>query len=291
MTVQTVGIIGLGNMGAAMARSLMRAGFAVQGFDPAQVPVTLDNGVAVSLHPTPGDLCRDCEIIILSLPNASVVKDVVTGKQGLLAHAKDGLTIIDTTTSHPDTTLELAALLAEKGVAMIDAPVSGGPSGAESGKLGMVIGGSAEAISGVSPVLDAISAVRTHVGPVGAGHATKIINNALCAANIILAAEAVRLGCSFGLDPADLIAGLNSGSGRNAATEVNFPRWVLSESYDSGFTMKLMRKDVRLAEALMGTLDAPLPLLSEVARAWSASEAELADGEDFNRMAQLTLEK
>lgn len=272
-----------------MARSLMRAGFAVQGYDPAMAPVTLESGAAVRLRQVPGDLCRECEVIILSLPNADVVRHVVTGEGGLLAQARGGLTIIDTTTSHPDTTVELAALLAEREVAMVDAPVSGGPSGAESGNLGMVLGGADETIAKVAPVLDAISAVRTHVGAVGAGHATKIINNALCAANIILAAEAVRLGQGFGLEPADLIAGLNSGSGRNAATEVNFPRWVLSDSYDSGFTMKLMRKDVRLAEALMAAQGVALPLLGEVARAWSASETTLADGEDFNRMAQLTL--
>ncbi|WP_260928155.1 NAD(P)-dependent oxidoreductase [Novosphingobium sp. 9] len=282
-----VGIIGLGAMGRGMAGSLLAAGFEVAGHDPAVSEMFPEHGDAFTLVPSACDLWAGCEAIILSLPTAAVVEAVIGD---MLGAAKSGVTIIDTTTSHPDTSVKVAGLLAARGVAYIDAPVSGGPSAAATGSLGMVLGGSEDDIAGVAPVLDAITRIRTHVGGVGAGHALKIINNALCAANLVLGAEAVKLGQAYGLDPQNVITGVNSGSGRSGVTEVNFPRWILSGDFDSGFTMKLMRKDVRLARDLIAEAGLSLSMMGATVAAWDASEPALADGEDFNRIVATVLE-
>lgn len=284
-----VGIIGLGSMGRGMAGSLIEAGFQVVGHDPAVTEMFAERGEAFQLAVTAAELCLTCEAIILSLPTAAVVEEVICGAQGLTGAARPGLVLIDTTTSHPDTSVRVAEALAARGATYIDAPVSGGPSAAATGSLGMVLGGSEEDIAVVAPILDAISRIRTHVGKVGAGHALKIINNALCAANLLLGAEAVRLGEAYGLDPQNVITGINSSSGRTGVTEVNFPRWILSGDFDSGFTMKLMRKDVRLARDLVAEAGLSLGMVAATVDAWERSEDTITDGEDFNRIVQTVL--
>jgi 3-hydroxyisobutyrate dehydrogenase len=283
-----IGIIGLGSMGGGMAGTLLAAGFTVIGCDPALADSALTDA-NFTRSDTPAELVGRCEAIILSLPTAAIVEQVIAGEGGLAATARPGLTIIDTTTSHPDTSRRMAALLAEKGAAFIDAPVSGGPAAAASGTMGMVLGGSEDAIAAVAPVLDALTRIRTHCGPVGAGHAVKIINNALCGANLLLGAEAVRLGAAYGIDPQNVINGVNSGSGRSGVTEVNFPRWILSDEFDSGFTMKLMRKDIRLAQQLVAEGGLSLAIIGATAQQWAASEPAIPDDADFNRIADFVL--
>jgi 3-hydroxyisobutyrate dehydrogenase len=134
-----------------------------------------------------------------------------------------------------------------------------------------------------------MSAKRVHVGPAGAGHVTKIINNLLCAVHLLTAVEAMRIAREAGVDAERLLEGLNAGSGRSGATQVNFPSWVLNGAFNSGFTMKLMRKDVRLAEQFTGELGLSLPLAAAAARIWAESAAVIADDEDFNRIVELQL--
>jgi 3-hydroxyisobutyrate dehydrogenase len=174
-------------------------------------------------------------------------------------------------------------------MSMIDAPVSGGPKGAITGTMTMVIGGTDADVARALPVLEAVSSKRVHVGPVGAGHVTKIINNLLCAAHLLTAAEAVKIARQAGVDAERLLEGINAGSGRSGVTLVNFPTWVLNGAFDSGFTMKLMRKDVRLAEQLIGELGLSLPLAADIARIWSESMNSIADADDFNRITELQL--
>jgi len=283
----SVGIIGLGNMGRGMALSLKRGGHAVIGFDAAaETRLKLaQEGIEIA-----GDIeavCARAEIVILSLPTASIVETVVAGEGGVAAHGKPGLLVVDTSTSHPETTRKLAQLLASKEIALIDAPVSGGPKGALAGTMTMVIGGTDGDVARAMPVLESMSAKRVHIGPVGAGHATKIINNLLCAAHLLTAAEAVRLAKASGIDPERMLDGINAGSGRSGVTQVNYPTWIFNDAFDSGFTMKLMRKDVRLATELIDGLGLSLPLASETARLWAKSAETIGDAEDFNRIVEL----
>jgi 3-hydroxyisobutyrate dehydrogenase len=284
-----IGVIGLGNMGRGMALSLRRCGFAVVGFDAAAATRAKLAGEGIEIAADIATLCAAVDMIVLSLPTAEIVEAVVAGADGIAAHGRPGLLVVDTSTSHPQTTRKLAGLLAAGGVGLIDAPVSGGPSGALAGTMTMVIGGPEADVARATPMLEAMSAKRVHVGPIGAGHATKIINNMLCAAHLLTAAEAVRLAEAAGVAPARMLEGINAGSGRSGVTLVNYPTWILNGAFNSGFTMKLMRKDVRLAAQLVGELGLALPLAAETARLWGESAATIGDAEDFNRIVELGL--
>jgi 3-hydroxyisobutyrate dehydrogenase len=287
--VTTIGMIGLGNMGRGMALTLMRAGYRVLGFDVVEATRTALASEGIEMTSTTGALMEAADVVILSLPTAAVVEQVVSGEGGIIAHARAGVAIIDTSTSHPDTSRRLAQLAAATGMSFVDAPVSGGPKGAITGTMTMVIGGADEDVARVMPVLENMSAKWVHVGPVGAGNVAKIVNNLLCAAHLLTAAEALRIAREAGVDAERLLEALNAGSGRSGVTQVNLPTWVRNGAFDSGFTMKLMRKDVRLAEQVLNELGLALPLAAATARIWTDSAATIADDEDFNRIVELQL--
>ncbi len=135
----------------------------------------------------------------------------------------------------------------------------------------MVLGGSDEDVAAVEPILAVMSAKRVHVGPVGAGHVTKIINNLLTGVHLLATSEAVRAAKAAGVDPEKLVEALNGGSGRNSATLTNYPTWIFTDKFDSGFTMKLMRKDVRLAMDLLRSQNIDAPIAEEAGRLWAES--------------------
>jgi len=284
----SVGVVGLGNMGFGMASTLKREGVPVQGFDrsPSARGKAVEAGIPCveSL----GDLCACCDVLILSLPNAAIVEAVTLGAGGVLEHGKSGLLVLETSTSEAAVTRKIAKELEKKGITLVDAPVSGGPNAAHAGTMTMLLGGTDKAIAQVKPYTDILGATVVHVGGTGAGHVAKLANNMLCAANLILVGEALRLGQEAGVAPNDILAGINAGSGRSAVSEVNFPRWVLNGAFDSGFSMGLMRKDVGLAKALADEVGLDLPMLENVSRIWrETSKATIDDGEDFNRIVTL----
>lgn len=283
-----VGVIGLGNMGGGMAATLASKGFDVSGFDLS--PAALENARDKGVKPVTerGQLIAESDVLILSLPKAEHVEAVCLGQAGIVEFGREGLIVIDTTTSTPEASRKVAAVLARIGVAFIDAPVSGGPKGAASGTMSMVIGAEDAALARAMPVLEAMSGTRVHVGACGAGNVAKIANNMLAACHLISTAEAVSMAAKAGVDPEKLLQGLNAGSGRSGATQVMFPTWVLNKAYDSGFSMGLMRKDVGLASDLADSLDLDLPLSRIVALLWKASSETLADNEDFCAIVQRT---
>jgi 3-hydroxyisobutyrate dehydrogenase len=284
----TVGVIGLGNMGRGMALTLLRKGFDVVGTDvsPAIREALAQEGVAV--RESIGEVVAECDIVILSLPTAAIVEEVVAGPKGVVANAKQGLLVVDTSTSHPDTTRRLAEKLNAAGMQMLDAPVSGGPKGAITGTMAMVIGGSAADLARAEPVLAAMTAKRVHVGDSGAGHVAKIANNLFAAAHLLIAGEVTRMAEQAGVSTEQLLQGINAGSGRSFITEHSYPTWIMNGKFDSGFTMKLMRKDVRLSEELISALSLDLPLAAKVAELWGVSAQCIGDDEDFNRIVELS---
>ncbi|MDE1179994.1 NAD(P)-dependent oxidoreductase [Paraburkholderia sp.] len=284
--MKTVGVIGLGNMGRGMALSLKRGGYTVLGFDaaPGVADTLAKEGVAA--RGSIAEITRDVDVLILSLPTSAIVEEVVLGSGGVAANAKPGLIVVDTTTADPNSTRKVAAALGEVKVGLVDGPVSGGPKGAATATMTMVLGGSDEDVAAVEPILAVMSAKRVHVGPVGAGHVTKIINNLLTGIHLLATSEAVRAAESVGVDPEKLIEALSGGSGRNSATLTNYPTWIFNGKFDSGFTMKLMRKDVRLAMDLLGSQHVEAPIAVEAGRLWAASEQSIGDAEDFNRIVQ-----
>lgn len=276
-------VIGLGQMGGNMALTLQAAGFNVTGsdlFDEARQGLAAQGLTVVAPERLPSS-----DVYLLSLPTSAQVREVIETSPGLLDLAPQGSVIVDTSTSDPVVSRELAAKIQAAGLAWLDAPVSGGPKGAATGKLGMLLGGESATIERLAPMLDAMSARYTHVGGPGSGHVVKLANNYLCAAHLLTTAEAVAMAARAGVDPAACLAGLNSGSGRSAVSEVNFPEWILSGRFDSGFTTGLMRKDLRLARDAAERLDMPPGLLDAVVEAWHANPDRPADGDDFNRIA------
>lgn len=284
----TIGVIGLGNMGRNMAATLAKKSFTVIGFDVSEAArkQAAEQGVIPANQLS--KLTEQCDIIILSLPKAEHVEAVCLGDNGLIHLATAGTTIIDTTTSVPETSRLVAAEFTKQDIAFLDAPVSGGPAGAAAGTMSMVIGGEMEAYRHVLPVLEAMSSVRVHVGDVGAGNIAKIANNMLAAAHLITTAEALTLAEKAGVDPEKVLEAINVGSGRSGASQAMFPTWVMTKAYDSGFTMGLMRKDVGLAKALAQSLNLELPMAMQTAALWEDSINKLADSNDFCCIAQCT---
>lgn len=285
---ERIGVVGLGRMGLAMATTLARAGLAPLGFDIVEAARLRANDVGITTTDTREALVNTAAIVIASLPDDAAVTDLVSGTDGLLAAGDGrGLLLIDTSTIEPATSRELADRLEAAGHAMLDAPVSGGPAGAAAGTLTMLVGGSEAALARAAPVTEALAGKVVHVGGNGAGHAAKLVNNLLCAAHLVTNGEAMRLAQAAGVAPERVLAAINAASGRSAVSEVNMPRWILSGAFDSGFTMGLMRKDVRLALRLIEATGASTPLSRHVASLWAESSATLADDADFNRIAEL----
>jgi 3-hydroxyisobutyrate dehydrogenase len=284
----TVGVVGLGSMGLGMAHTLASKGFEVVGFDlrAGQRGVAADAGVeAVD---SVDAVFQRCDRIVLSLPTAQDVESVVSAHAPLLETGHDTrVVIIDTSTSEPDVSRTLAARLGAAGIGFLDAPVSGGPSGAASGQLTMMIGGSEADVALAQPVIDALSAKALHVGPSGAGNVAKLVNNLLAAAHMITTSEGLRLAAAAGIDPEAALRVVNAASGRSCISEVHFPTWIMSDRFDSGFSMALMRKDVRLAQELARRTGADLPLSRQVGELWASSSDRLADTDDFTRMGSI----
>ncbi|WP_429504981.1 NAD(P)-dependent oxidoreductase [Paraburkholderia youngii] len=284
--MKTVGVIGLGNMGRGMALSLKRGGYNVLGFDAAPGVAEKLQEEGVQARASIADITRDSDVLILSLPTSDIVEKVVLGGGGVAVSAKPGLIVVDTTTADPNSTRKVAAALREVKVGLVDGPVSGGPKGAATATMTMVLGGSDEDVAAVEPILAVMSAKRVHVGPVGAGHVTKIINNLLTGVHLLATSEAIRAAEAVGVNPEKLVEALNGGSGRNSSTLTNYPTWIFNGKFDSGFTMKLMRKDIRLAMDLLRSVDAVAPIANETGRLWAKSAESIGDAEDFNRIVQ-----
>ncbi len=283
--IGTVGVVGLGNMGLGMAATLARAGFTVLGYDIAAGRRSAAEHAGVHFRSKLAEVLHGTGAVVFSLPYARDVEAVVTAPGGLLERRDRKVVAIDTSTSDPGTTRRLAARLSLAGHALLDAPVSGGPSGAAAGTLTMMVGGEAADVELARPVLDALASTVLHVGPPGAGNIAKLVNNLLVAAHLITTGEAMRLSEAAGLGAEDALKVVNAATGRSAVSEVMFPRWILPGTFDSGFAAGLMRKDVRLALELAASTGSDLPLSAHVARIWESTRERIEDSDDFTRMA------
>lgn len=268
-------------MGGGVTAHLAANGCDVTCYDPDPEICSKMVDLGAKTCTSPSALAKKADVIILSLPKAEIVESVIRDIQSDIAPA--GI-VLDTSTSEPVTSQAMSALGEKRGFFFVDGPVSGGPAAAKSGTMTMLLGGEANAIERLRPVLDILTAKTVVVGGSGAGHAAKIANNMLCAANLVLVGEAVKLGQAAGVAPEDLLEGINAGSGRSGVSEVNFPKWILNDSFDSGFTMGLMRKDVGLALDLAKSKGVSLDGFAPIAELWRASIDQVPDQADFNEI-------
>jgi len=278
-----IGFIGCGNMGGGMAAHLLELKQDITCFDPDQNNLDQVIKLGAKRAESAQQLAKNCDFIILSLPKAEVVRAVM---QEINDCIKPDTIVLDTSTSEPATTKAMAVQAVQKFYVFLDAPVSGGPIAARSGNMTMLIGGSEPAIEKSRELLDMLGAKIVVVGPSGSGHAAKIANNMLCAANLVLVSEVIRLGEAVGVSANDLLEGVNAGSGRSGVSEVNFPKWILNDAFDSGFTMGLMRKDVNLGVDLAKQSGVSLNAFQGIAKLWSDSSDEIPDSADFNEISK-----
>lgn len=237
------GMVGVGNMGGRMTRRMVAAGHEVLAVDadPARVPASGARAVA-SL----AELAARCDVIMMSLPDSSVIESVVRGPGGLLEHARGGQVIVDLSTADPKSTRSLHDALAPRGVRYLDAGISGGAAAADKGTLTLMVGGDPAALETVRPLLGTFSAHVHHMGGSGAGHVTKVLNNFLNGVTLAATAEVMVVGKKAGLDLAQLLEVINSSSGVSYASTNRFPHIIKGDYLEGGLTGRLMAKDVRL---------------------------------------------
>ena len=260
VTKQTpLGYIVLGVMGAAMARNLLKAGFAVtvhnrsrQKVDELMQAGARDGGSATGV-------ARASAIILVCVPDTPDVERVLFGAEGVVEGVKPGSTVIDFSTISPTATVEFARRLREKNVAMIDSPVSGGPKGAQDATLSCMIGGEAETLTRCMPVFEAVGKTFTHVGAIGAGQACKACNQMVLVGTLMAMSEAFALARKLDIDPYKVREALLGGSAQSFVL-ANHGKRLLDNTLQPGFRAGLMLKDIKLAEAAGRDADAFMPI-------------------------------
>lgn len=256
MTIK-VGVIGLGAMGGASARRLVDQGFEVIAFDVRPEVVRAMNVCTPAA--SVAELAAASDVILTFVPYSHQVESVATGEGGVLDNARAGTIFVNMSTTSPTTTRKVAAILAEKGIETIGAPMNGGPEKAIVGQLALVVGGGDASVEKCRPVLSALGDVR-HVGEVGAGEVAKIINNLLLAIATVANAEALVLGVKAGLDPDKLVDAVANGVGSNHSMRKQYQLHVLKGDFaeEGLFSVDFMRKDLALAFELANELQVPL---------------------------------
>ena len=288
--IHTVAFIGLGQMGRPMAANLAKAGFELRVMDRSVEAVRhfLATHTANAFN-TPREAAADSDALITMLPAGQDVREVLIGRtpedpDAARRGLRPGSLVIDTSSSAPLLTRDTGAHLAAAGIAMLDAPVSGGVPRARDGTLAIMVGGDPNALERVRPVLSALGSKIFPVGPLGSGHAMKALNNYVSAAGLAAAAEALLVGCRFGLDPRVMTDVLNASTGRNNSTENKLKQHILSGTFASNFSLDLMAKDLATAVELARALGAPMPLAERCVRLWKDANVELGRGADHTEI-------
>ncbi|MEV6692810.1 NAD(P)-dependent oxidoreductase [Micromonospora sp. NPDC051196] len=260
MTDVKVGLIGLGAMGGGMARRLIDQGVAPAVFDIDTDKVAELAELGARPCASPAEVAAVAGVTLLSLPNSRLVEAVVLGPDGVLAGAPAGAVVVDMSSSDPDSTLALGERFAEAGVEFLDAPVSRGARAAREGTMSILVGGAAETLARVRPVLDQLGTDIVHAGPLGAGHAAKALNNHMSATALLAAMEGFFVAVKAGVDPELAVTAINQGSGRSHMTDVRFPLYYLPRRFTSNFALGLMEKDCRIAAEMAARSGRPMLL-------------------------------
>ena len=292
MTVgDAVGFIGLGIMGKPMAKNLLAAGFDLTVHSRSPGPVEELVAAGASSASDPAEVAAASGITITMLPDTPDVEQVILGAKGVGEGTSSGSLVIDMSSIDPAPTRTIAEALAERDVAMLDAPVSGGERGAIDAALSIMVGGDDEAVRRAMPVLEALGKTIVHVGPSGAGQVTKACNQLVVAATIEAVAEALLLAERSGVDPAKVREALLGGFAGSKILEVHGRR-MLDRTFDPGFRIRLHRKDARIVEDAAAATGTPIPSFAVVAaqlqEAVDAGEGELDHSGLFQTLERQT---
>lgn len=279
--VLDVGFIGLGAIGRPMAAHLARSHRLTVWNRTAARAQAFATQYGATAADSPAALARAATVILTCLPTSREVADLLDGADGLLAGLRPDALVLDCTSGDPATSRRLASRLGERGVAFADTPVSGGTNGAEAGTLTVMVGGSAEAFARARPVLQCFGEHIVHLGPVGAGHAMKAVNNTLLAVNILAFAEGVTALVKAGVSPATAVEVLNASSGRSFVSRSLVPERVLTGEFPKTFRLALLAKDVGIAVDLLDQLGLPAPLLHRTGELMRQARTALGEQADY----------
>jgi len=283
-----IGFIGLGNMGSPMAQNLIKAGHAVTGFDVSEFATDRLAADGATAARSIAAACKEAEIVITMLPAGKQVREVYLGRDGVLAAAAEDALLVDSSTIDVDTAREVAQAAAGQGVAMVDAPVSGGVAGAQAATLTFMVGGPDEAFARAKPVLEQMGKTIVHAGGAGNGQAAKICNNMILGASMIVVSEAFLLADKLGLDAQKLfdISSKSSGQCWSMTAYCPVPGPVpaspANRDYQAGFTAAMMLKDLKLAQAAARATRATTPLGAGAAAVYEQFVETGEGGVDFS---------
>lgn len=281
---QRIGVVGLGNMGGGIARNFQKSGVPLSVWDSAPAALRAFEGAAgVDIAP-PGEMAATCNVIIFVVPATPEIASCFEGNQGVLARAAEGLVIYDFTTSDPTATREIAVRAADRGIAYLDAGMSGGATGADAGTLTLMIGGDKAAFEHTRDLLNPIAKRIFHLGGSGAGHTMKLIHNMVCHTIYLSTCEGGRMAEAAGINLADMIDVFNVSNARSYASEVRFPKHILSGKWDARSRVYNLRKDLSMAVGLADSLNAEVPLGTVVRDFLNAAIAQGMTDTDYSRL-------
>ena len=286
MTAERIGFIGLGAMGGGMAGHLVRSGYAVTGYDVSAERAEAAARAGVTRAASPSAAVADADVVMSSLPHPAAVRATYLGPDGVVARARAGAVLVDLSTIDPDTWKEVGRAAAARGLDCLDAPVSGGPAEAGSGKLVFLVGGDGPVLERCRPILATLGTEIHHVGPLGSALVVKIVNNVMSMGNVAVAAEAMVLGVKAGMDPQRLFDILSTSGGRSHHFLKRFPN-VLAGDFDPRFSIALSRKDLGLAARMAESLGVPMLTLAIVRQVYEAAAAAGLDGRDMAAVTAL----
>lgn len=282
----TVGFIGLGIMGRPMAQNVLKEGFPLVVYDLLLEPTQELTRAGAQAAPSPRALAQQVDVILLCLPDSPDVRAAMNGPDGVLAGVRPGQVIVDMSTISPVVARELAVATAERGATLLDAPVSGGEMGAREGKLAIMIGGDAQALAQVMPVLQTMGQRILHMGASGAGQVTKAANQIVIAVTIEAVAEALVLAAKAGVDPAQVREALLGGHAFSKVLEHQGERF-LARNFTPGFRTRLQYKDLNIALDAGRVYGAPLPATALVHQFYGALMAQDAADADHSILVTL----
>lgn len=286
MRQETYGFIGIGKMGTPMSTRLLNAGHRVCVYDPNQAAVTALEKLGAQSAESAAAVCNSADTVFLSLPNPEIVQSVALGKDGAI-EGTQVKHVVDFSTIGPRVAMIVAKALSERNIAYVDAPVSGGLKGAREGTLAVMISCPKNTFEKLEAILKTFGKVF-HLGE-GAGQAQtmKLANNLLAAAAIAVTSEAMVMGVKAGLDPKVMLEVINSGTGRNSASQDKFPKAILPGTFDFGFTTGLSYKDVRLCIDEAESLGVPMVVGAAVRQMLAVTNATYGSDSDFTSMCRV----
>lgn len=282
-----IGFIGLGVMGGHMARHLATAGLTMTVFDlnAGAIDALQAEHPAVESAASPAEVAAVSDVVITMLPSGKEVAAVALGPGGLAEGFRPGCLLLDTSSSAPWHTREVHAALAERGVGMIDAPVSGAEVGARTGTLVFMVGGAKPDVARVASLLEIMGKAHFHLGPIGSGDVMKAMNNLLTAVALTATTEIMLVGKKCGLDPAVMNDVLDISTGESWITRTHYRSRVFNRAFDDTFTFDLMRKDMHIAADIAAEAQMPTPVSSEALRLWDDLQPELPKGSAISRLS------